>query len=173
MSACSIFTDPKTEGCGRFAGRAAGAASDSLVGNHSLTGQFGLLLTNGAPTTAAQKVRLFRAVTPDTGVFAMGAEPSPFTGVITAGTQTFTISSGTIHIAAKTITQLTRVTGLSGTLNVTGVDAGGAQISVIGQFEARCMANQEFGENDVGVEGKGVCGGGAVAVKSPRPKNGG
>src|SRR5688572_7932565 len=99
MSACSIFTDPKTEGCGRFAGRAAGAASDSLVGcaafsNHSLTGQFGLLLTNGAPTTAAQKVRLFRAVTPDTGVFAMGAEPSPFTGVITAGTQTFTISSG-------------------------------------------------------------------------------
>lgn len=173
LSACNFLSDPTTEGCGTFAGRASGAATDSLIGcaafaNFTLTGEFGMLLTNGAPTTAPIKVKLLRALTPDTGVtYTIGAEPNPFSGVILIGARTFTISSGTIRMNSKAVSQGTKISGFSGTLNVTGVEAGGAQVGVTGRFEALCMAIDEFGETDQGVEGKGVCGGGPLALKSP------
>ena len=176
LSACNFLSDSPPRQCGSFAGRASGATADSIVGcayfaNDPISGDFGLVLTNGGPQ-GATKIKLFSESTPGSpGVLSAG---SAFSGVIFLGSRSFSITAGTITI--RTVTRSgnksVAVSRLAGRLDVTGTEVGGsAQMTVTGEFEAMCVASPEFTENDPGVEG-GVCGGGAIALKlTPRPKD--
>ena len=168
------FLSPTPLQCGTFAGRAGGAAADSVAGcaffaTDPISGEFGMVLTHGGPEGTTHKIKLFAENTPGgAGVYQVG---SFFTGLIFLGTRSFSITSGTVTIVSvsRSGRVVPKINRLEGSLDLTGAEVGSnTPVTMKGSFEALCVADPEFDDRDPAIK-DGVCGAGGAAQLRLKP----
>jgi hypothetical protein len=144
---------------GSFKGNAIGTTADTVSGCayfqvDTLSGSFGMILTNGGPTATNPMIRLLRDSFPHSRqgdqTFAVGTGIGQFFGHIVVGTKIFTLTTGTLvkHTSGEDL--LYKEYSLNGQLDVTGRASDGTTVQVTGEFIGRCVESNrpETGVDD-------------------------
>lgn len=146
---CIEPSAPRLSDCGQiyghFEGRSDGAQTDTVAGCayytvSTVSGTFGMVLTNGGPLSDMPMVKVLSTSLP-VGQRTVGTSAGQVYGVVFLGSRTFTLTSGTVTGQAANGNWGRRI--LVGTLDLTGTEVGGATIHVFGQFTSGCVGEQE------------------------------
>lgn len=149
LGACLEPSAPELTHCGQiyghFEGRSNGAAADTVAGCayytiSTVSGTFGMVLTNGGPLSDMPMVKVFSTSLPN-GSRVVGPNAGELYGVIFLGSRTFQLTSGTLAGEAANGNWGRRI--IVGTLDLIGTESGGATIRVAGRFTSGCVGQQE------------------------------
>jgi hypothetical protein len=134
---------------GSFRGRAAGEASDTLMGcafftTDTMTREFGMVLTNGAPNSLAPMIKLFRKRAPVPGtIYQINIGRDSVWGVMFLANRRFSLSTGTFKVLPTDRSPYSSTWFIEGKPDVTATDTLGATLSVSGVFKGVCVGVEE------------------------------
>lgn len=146
---CVEPSAPTMTDCGQiygdFKGRSNGAMADTIAGCSyytvsTVSGTFGMVLTNGGPMSDMPMVKVLSTSVP-VGPRVVGTNAGELYGVVFLGPRTFTLTSGTL--TGQTVNGNWGRRIFVGTLDLTATEVGGSTIRVVGQFTSGCVGQHE------------------------------